>query len=190
MTMRALILSLGLPLTAAACAGDRPAETPERPAGSASAAAPAGAGSPADTVSLGEARVPDVAAGDPRGAYRRTARADLDGDGAAETAVVVADVSLDARGKPLWEDGHRWQLHIEEGDGTRTRAYARFLPMGKLEPRIARGADGAPPTILLLEVTPHAVGAYELRYDGPRQVRVVHRLVRELGEPFTGSPAP
>jgi hypothetical protein len=152
------------------------------------ALAPQAPASPVDD--LLEARVPRAVAGEPRWRYQQRASADLDGDGARETAVLIADVELDARGQPIWEHGHRWQVYVEERDGTRTYVYARFLPNGKLEADLARPDSGAPPTIVLLEQTPYALGVYEVRYLGPGRATIVGRFERrfEQGGWFIGSP--
>ena len=94
--------------------------------------------------------------------------------------MLIADVALDARGAPLWEDGHRWQLYFEEPDSTRTYVYARFLPFGKLEASVAVPYEGKTPTVVLRESTPHALGIYEVWYSGPRRSRSVHHIQRTL----------
>ena len=65
----------------------------------------------------------------------------MDADGADETVYVISDVTLDAGGAPLWEDGHRWQVYVREGDGAITRLYARFLPNGKLTAEIVKAGS-------------------------------------------------
>jgi hypothetical protein len=115
------------------------------------------------------------------------AKADFDGDGQEETAVLIAQVEVGKRGELLWEDGHRWQMYIEEADSTLTYVYARFLPNGKLEASVTRPEKGKPATIVLRELTPHALGIYEVRYSGPQRSRTVQHLYRELdpGEGFS-----
>lgn len=148
-----------------------------------------GSSLPGDSApSLLDARVPRAIAGDAQWKYVQRAKADFDGDGADETAVLIADVALDSRGVPLWDDGHRWQLYIEESDSTRTYVYARFLPHGILEAAVTASRTGSP-TIVLREITPHAFGVYEVGYSTSRQVHVVRHLERELdpGKGFTTS---
>ena len=118
------------------------------------------------------------------------ASADFDGDGQTETAVLIADVELDSRGAPHWEDGHRWQLYFEAADSSRTYAYARFLPNGKLEASVTVPDEEKMPTVVLREVTPHALGVYEIRYSGPQRSEGVRHLHRELdpGKGFTLRP--
>ena len=131
-------------------------------------------------VNLIDPKVPQAIAGDPQWQYVQRAKADFDGDGRDETAVLMAEVGLDARGIPLWEDGHRWQLYFEEADSTRTYIYARFLPFGKLEASVTVPDEEKMPTVVLRELTPHAVGVYEVRYSGPKQSWSVRHLYREL----------
>ena len=145
------------------------------------------AGSPDATVDLLDPRVASAVAGEPHWRYAQRARADFDGDGREETAVLIADVELNARGEPLWEDGHRWQLYFEEADSTRTYVYARFLPNGKLEASLTVPDEEKMPTVVLREITPHTLGIYEIRYSGPQRSRSVRQLYRELdpGKGFT-----
>lgn len=131
-------------------------------------------------VNLIDPKVPRAIAGDPQWKYVQRAKADFDGDGRDETAVLIADVALDARGSPLWEDGHRWQLYFEEADSTRTYIYARFLPFGKLEASVTVPDEEKMPTVVLRELTPHVLGVYEVRYSGAKQSWSVRHLYREL----------
>lgn len=131
-------------------------------------------------VDLIDAKVPRAVAGDPQWEYVQRAKADFDGDGREETAVLIADVTLDARGVPVWDDGHRWQLYFEEADSTRTYIYARFLPHGKLEASVTVPDEEKMPTVVLREITPHGLGIYEARYSGPRQSWSVRHLQRDL----------
>lgn len=146
-----------------------------------------------DTVpDLVQARVPAAVAGDSGWMYQQQVVADIDGDGDDETAVLICDVTLDAGGQPLWEDGHRWQVYVREGDGRITRLYARFLPNGKLTAELALPPGGATHGIVLIEQTPSHVGVYEFRYRGPNEVTVYRRLDRDLDatRQFTGAPRP
>ena len=138
-------------------------------------------------AALVDPRVPRAIAGDKQWKYVQRARADFDGDGQDETAVLITDVSLDARGAPLWEDGHSWQLYIEEADSTRTYVYARFLPNGSLEGSVTLPDAEKRATLVLREMTPHAVAFYEVRYSGPQRARTLRHLQRELdpGKGFT-----
>lgn len=139
-----------------------------------------------------QARVTQAAAGDTGWAYQQTVSADIDGDGTNESVVLISDVQLDARGQPMWEDGHRWQVYVQEADGAVTRLYARFLPNGKLTADLAIPPSGTGLWPVLLEQTPFHIGVYEFRYGGPNRVEVHKRLDRELDRTrvFQGSPRP
>lgn len=157
----------------------------------AAAATPDSARSSRTSVAnLFQERVPLAAAGDSGWHYAQRVTADLDGDNADETVVLISDVSLDTRGRPLWEDGHRWQVYVEEKDGARTHLYARFLPMGKLTASLTRSDTGTTPSVLLLEQTPDWLGAYEVSYQGPRRAPVLTRFERQLDrvKAFEGPP--
>jgi hypothetical protein len=140
---------------------------------------------PDSAIDLIDPRIPRAVAGERGWRYSQRASADFDGDGQQETAVVIAEVELDARGAPLWEDGHRWQLYFEEADSTRTYVYARFLPFGKLEASATVPDEENKPTVVLREITPHTLGVYEVRYSGPQRSWSVRHLHREL-DPRTG----
>jgi len=147
----------------------------------------------ADTIpDLIQPRVPAAAAGDTGWAYQQRVTADIDGDGTDETAVLISDVQLNARGQPLWEDGHRWQVYVQEPDGAVTRLYARFLPNGKLTAELVAPPSGTGLWLMLLEQTPDHIGVYEFRYRGPNRVEVYKRLDRNLDRTrsFQGSPRP
>jgi len=134
-----------------------------------------------DTIAdLIQVRVPEAVAGDSGWKYSRSMSADLDADGRAESVVMIADVTLDKRGNPLWEDGHRWQMYVEDAKGNRTRMYARFVPNGSVTVRVAPPQGGVRPTIVLLEQSPDHLGVYEFRYNSPGQFDVWRRLDREL----------
>ena len=156
---------------------------------SASAVIPPAASSNA-LVDLVDPKVPRAVAGDTGWGYVQRASADFDGDGQNETAVLIANVELDRRGVPLWEDGHRWQLYFEEADSSRTYAYARFLPNGKLEASVTVPDEEKMPTVVLRELTPHLLGVYEVRYSGPQRSQSVRHLHRELepGKGFSVTP--
>jgi hypothetical protein len=179
-----------MPLLLCACTGAPPSG--EVRGESSRATPPAAASAPDSLVDLLEARVPRAAAGEPGWHYQQRATADLDGDGAAETAVLIADVELDARGRPLWEHGHRWQVYVEEPDGARTYAYARFLPNGTLDAYLTQPDSGQSRTILLVERTPESLAVYEVRYEGVGRAAAIRRLGRALdpARGFAGSPRP
>jgi len=126
-----LVLTLGT-----ACAAQPPitAPAPASPQSTCMPLPPPLAPAPSTTtnVNLVDPHKPLAVAGQSGWEYQRTASADFDGDGTTETAVLIAQVNL-YHDRPAWEDGHVWQLYIEEADQTRTYLYAQFLPFGVLE---------------------------------------------------------
>jgi hypothetical protein len=147
---------------------------------------------PDSAPDLVEARVPSAKAGEDGWKYAQRATLDLDGDGKPETLVLTADVTVDPSGRPLWEDGHQWQVYVEGSNGSTTRVYARFLPNGKLTARISPPDGGVRPTVLLLEEMPDRLRVHEFRYRGPGAVDVWTRVDRRLdpATQLTGSPLP
>lgn len=147
---------------------------------------------PDSLADLIQARVPRAAAGDSGWMYAQQAVADIDGDDEDETVVVISDVTLDAGGAPLWEDGHRWQVYVRERDGTMTRLYARFVPNGSVTAEIVTPPSGTTLGLVLLERSASHIGVYEFRYRGPNQVEVYRRLDRDIDAThrFSGAPRP
>ena len=169
---------LALTIVIMACSQPTPKD-----AESARAGLPERAAEQPDTIAdLVQARVPQAAAGDSGWAYSKRASVDLDGDGKPESVVLIADVTLDKRGQPLFEDGHRWQVYVEDAQQRRTRVYARFIPNGSLTVSVAQPVGGVRPTIILLEQQPDHVGVYEFRYVSPGKFDVWRRLERQLDQ--------
>lgn len=128
---------------------------------------------------LVDPRVQQAAAGQRGWEYERSVSADLDGDGDRERVVVIANVTLRS-GQPLWDDGNLWHVYVEEPDGRRTYLFSRLVQLGRLEVRLAEPRGTEPPAILLLELSPHTIALYEIRYRGPGDVRIVESLQRSL----------
>lgn len=139
-----------------------------------------------------DARVPAAKAGEPGWMYAQRVSADFDGDGEDETAVLMSDVTLDQSGAPLWEDGHRWQVYVEERTGEVTRLYAKFVPRGKVTADIGVPSAGKELYIVVVEQSPDRMGVYEYEYRGPLKADVRKRLERDLDptNQFTGAPRP
>ena len=139
-----------------------------------------------------DARVPAAKAGEPGWMYAQRVSADFDGDGEDETAVLMSDVTLDDGGAPLWEDGHRWQVYVEEADGRITRLYAKFIPRGRVIADVGVPAAGKELYIVVVEHSPERIGVYEYEYRGPLDADVRKRLERDLDpvKQFTGAARP
>ena len=136
--------------------------------------------------------MPPATADDPGWQYQQRATGDFDGDGTAETAFLISDVPLDDAGRPLWEDGHRWQVYVEEPGGARTYLYARFLPHGHLTADLTTEDSVTTPTILLMERTRDTVGIYQFRYERDGTAVLMQRVTRTLdpAATFSGAPRP
>lgn len=115
--------------------------------------------------------------------HRLAVDADLDGDGRRERLVLASDVTVNGRGRPLWEDGHRWLAWVETADGAATVLYARFVPLGSVEAAITGGDAGLRVTIL--ERGAYRREAWEVAYAGPGRARVIGRA----GGPVRITPA-
>jgi hypothetical protein len=158
--------------------------------------------SPLPEVDLVSPRHDDAVMGQAGWNHAQSATADLDGDGTAEKAVIIANADS-YHGTVLWNDGQVWQVYVEEPDGTRTYVYKQFLQLGSVLARLARPEAPRPgaaakqpavqaPTILLLEQVPQRFAAYEVRYSGPGQASVVEVMHRayDLSSLFQGTPDP
>ena len=140
---------------------------------------------------LTDTSIPRAEAGERGWTYEQKASVDFDGDGQLETAVLISDVTLDAGGAPLWEDGHRWQVYVEEPGGERTYVYRQFLPNGELTADVVRRESGTR-TLLLVARTPQMVRIYEVKYSGPQRIVLTNSIERpvEGAGTFVGSPRP
>ena len=106
--------------------------------------------------------------------YQRATEADLDGDGRLERVVLTADVAIDGRGRPAWDDGQRWAVYVIEADSTSTLLYGRFVQLGAVEASITASADG--PHVTIHEHGPHLRVAWEMAYGGPGEARMLGRV--------------
>lgn len=103
-------------------------------------------------------------------AYHHELSSDLDGDNSPETVVLASDVQLSARGVPLWEDGHRWALVVQEGDRA-TLVYSAFVPHGFVEAAILQASSERRREVLVQERTPNQLRALAISYEGPGRAR-------------------
>lgn len=146
--MRASILAAVL--LVAACSSSRDVGPAERP--------------PIDRERVESA---DVAS---RWAHQKSVRADLDGDGDQETVVLASDVTLSG-GRPIWEDGHRWAVFVEEG-GRRTLLYGAFVPNGFVEAALGVREDGGLVPVIITERTPRSLRVLEVAYHRAGEARL------------------
>lgn len=140
---------------------------------------------------LTDTAIPRAEAGETGWTYQQQVSVDFDADGQLETAVLLSDVTLDAQGRPLWEDGHRWQVYVEEPSGERTYVMRRFLPNGSLTADVVRRESGTR-ALLLVARTPQKVSVFEVKYSGPQRIVLMNAIERAIegAGTFTGSPRP
>lgn len=115
--------------------------------------------------------------------YRRTVDADLNADGKAERLVLAADVAVNEGGQPLWEDGHRWVVYVEE-DSSRTLLYASLVQLGNVEATVTE-LEGAL-HVTIYERGPYRRQAWEVEYDGYGAVQLVGRAGGMVWDPRSG----
>ena len=107
-----------------------------------------------------------------RWTHRRFVDADLDGDGTPERVILTADVQTRSRGIPLWEDGHRWAVIVEDGEA-RTLLYGAFVPNGHAEAAILEPDSRNRRHVLVRERTPQQSRTFVIAYDSPARARTV-----------------
>lgn len=95
--------------------------------------------------------------------YSRTFEADLDGDGIEERLIVAADVEVDEQDRPLWEDGHRWAVVVEDGSEL-TPLFGDFVPNGFVEASLLQGDGSRPGPVLILTRSPSQLQLFEVEY--------------------------
>jgi hypothetical protein len=96
--------------------------------------------------------------------HRRAVDVDLDGDGSTERLILAADVTLDAATRPLWEDGHRWAVFVED-DGAQTLLYGAFVPNGDVEAAVLEAGPSGNRHVLVRERTPSQSRRFVIGYD-------------------------
>ncbi|HEX6989657.1 MAG TPA: hypothetical protein VF282_09360 [Bacillota bacterium] len=115
-----------------------------------------------------------------QGDYRRTAPADLDGDGQQEQVVVLAAVervrddptTAPGLGDFAWDDGQPWQVYVEEPHGRRTYLFSRFVQLGTVEALV----DPDNRRIWIVVQTGVGIDVYEAVHQEPDGYRVRHAL--------------
>lgn len=85
-------------------------------------------------VNLIDPAYPLARAGDPGWDYHRMLTTDLNGDGRLEIVHLIARVDRYAPGPNgfAWDDGHVWQVYVEDGDGEVTYLFSRWVQLGEL----------------------------------------------------------
>lgn len=113
--------------------------------------------------------------------HRAQLAVDLNGDGRAERLVVASDVTVMDSGEPLWEDGHRWAVYVEDA-ARRTLLYSRFLPHGAADVAVGMADSDRSRDVLVVERTPQHSRSVVIRNESPG----VARLVSDANYPLDG----
>jgi hypothetical protein len=114
---------------------------------------------------------------------RRLVGTDLNGNGTLETVVLASDVTVRNDGTPLWEDGHRWAVFVEEGD-QRTLLYAAFVPNGHAEAAVLTADDKGHRHVLIQERTPEQTKSLVVSYERPGTARGVSAAYYQIDQWF------
>lgn len=118
--------------------------------------------------------------------YRRELRADLNGDGSAERLILAADVGVNDRGAPLWEDGHRWAIVVQEG-GAGTLVFSSFVPNGFVEAAVLSASSEGGRELLIQERIPSQVRSIVVSYQRPGAARTVSSAYYQIEQWMPGS---
>ena len=107
-----------------------------------------------------------------RWTHRRAVDADLDADGIPERITLVSDVQTGPGGVPLWEDGHRWAVIVEDSEA-HTLLYGAFVPNGAAEAAVLAPEATNRRHVLVRERTPQSSRTFVIAYEGPGTARTV-----------------
>lgn len=123
-------------------------------------------------VNLVEPRYAEMA-GWEKWAYRKELKVDLNGDGNPEKVIVTNNAAVDpATREVAWDDGHPWQVYVEEANGGRTLLYARRIQLGGLEVM----AGEQPAGLIIQQEGGAGVSLYHVTYQGPGRSSAVELL--------------
>jgi hypothetical protein len=118
--------------------------------------------------------------------YQRALQADLNGDGSEEQVVLAADVMVNERDRPLWEDGHRWAVVVRER-GSDTLVFSSFVPNGFVEAAISAASSEGGRELFIQERTPSQIRALVVSYQGPGSARSVSGAYYQIEQWMPGS---
>lgn len=103
-------------------------------------------------------------------AARDSIPGDLNGDGTEETVVLTAAASVDAQGRPMWDDGQRWAVLVRTPGGEDV-IYEQFVQLGRADVTLL-DHDGNT-QLLITESGPTGRRIWQVRWDGPGDAEVV-----------------
>ena len=118
--------------------------------------------------------------------YQRALQADLNGDGSEEQVVLAADVAVNERDRPLWEDGHRWAVVVRER-GSDTLVFSSFVPNGFVEAAISTVSSEGDRELFIQERTPGQVRSITVSYQEPGSARTVSGAYYQIEQWMPGS---
>lgn len=143
---------------------------------------------PNDPVNLVSPHYPLAKAGDEGWDYHRVLVEDLNGDGRDDTVHVIAKIERHHTNPSefLWDDGHIWQVYVEDADGQLTYVFSNWVQLGQL--RVVSPDYFAYPDmkgIGIINEQGAGITLYHVRYIGPNDFSS-HRLgsmpiLREAG---------
>lgn len=118
--------------------------------------------------------------------YQRALQMDLNGDDSEEQVVLAADVVVNERNVPLWEDGHRWAVVVRER-GSDTLVFSSFVPNGFVETAISTANSEGGRELFIQERTPGQVRSLVVSYQGPGSARSVSGAYYQIEQWMPGS---
>lgn len=118
--------------------------------------------------------------------YQRALQADLNGDGSEEQVVLAADVVVNDRNVPLWEDGHRWAVVVRERESD-TLVFSSFVPNGFVEAAISTASSEGDRELFIQERTPSQVRSLVVSYQEPGSARSVSGAYYQIEQWMPGS---
>jgi len=118
--------------------------------------------------------------------YQRALQADLNGDGSEEQVVLAADVVVNERDRPLWEDGHRWAVVVRER-GSDTLVFSSFVPNGFVETAISQASSEGSRELFIQERTPSQVRSITVSYQEPGSAQTVSGAYYQIDQWMPGS---
>jgi hypothetical protein len=118
--------------------------------------------------------------------YQRALQADLNGDGSEEQVVLAADVVVNERDLPLWEDGHRWAVVVRER-GSDTLVFSSFVPNGFVEAAVSGASSEGTRELFIQERTPSQVRSLVVSYQEPGSARTVSGAYYQIEQWMPGS---
>ena len=111
--------------------------------------------------------------------HRRTLQADLNRDGSNDRIVLTSDVEVSEKGVPIWEDGHRWAVFVEEGE-KRTLLYAAFVPNGHAEAGVMAADSEGRRNVLIHERTPQQTRSLVVAYERPGKAKSISAVYYQI----------